>query len=1030
MKFTFKIQQYQTDAVDAVVNVFEGQPFKDGFSYVQDLGSRNELSFTAEGFANEPIAAGVDLLRNIRKIQHDSNIAESDELVHKLGRVQLDVEMETGTGKTYVYIKTMFELNKRYGWSKFIIVVPSIAIREGVYKSFETMQDHFMQQYGKKARFFIYSSKNLQLLDSFSSDSGLQVMIINSQAFARDMKEGAKNKTSLIIYTERDDFQSRKPIDVIAQNNPIIILDEPQKMGGDATQKGISRFNPLFTINYSATHKEKHNLVYVLDALDAYNKKLVKRIQVKGIEVKNLRGVNGYVYLDGIILSTGKPRASIEFERKTAGGEVKRVRQIFDVGDNLYPASGNMEQYKEGFVISDISAIAPTDAAGKVVFTSGLELHKCEVANDLSEKEIRRIQIRETIRSHLEKEKDLFHKGIKTLSLFFIDEVKKYKDYDQPDQKGEYQRIFEEEYNAVIHDPEYSDLFDPEYMAYLERWPASSVHNGYFSIDKKSHHMIDPATGRGSDTADGEDAVDAYELILKDKERLLSFGESTRFIFSHSALREGWDNPNVFQICTLRHTKSNVTKRQEVGRGMRLCVDQNGDRQDEETLGDEVQNINTLTVIANDSYEEFVKGLQSEISEVLYNRPEKASFQYFRGKTVVSDDGKKQVVTDDMADQIMFWLAMNQYIDQDGKIKDDYREDLKNGSIKPLPPALEPYSKSVNNLVQAIFDEKAFKNMITNANTPTVKENRLNDNFQNKEFQKLWKEINRKYAYTVKFDSNELVRKATERINQELSIPKLIYRTVTGTMNDNVTRDKLRQGDAFGKTRESTEQQTAAPVSSEVKYDVVGKVAEKTKLTRRTVVRILSGMLEAKVEMFRYNPERWLKDVSKYINNEKGTMVVESITYNQTDDTFDNSIFTADRSTREAIRTYKAKKNVQDYVYTDGMSEDSVEKKFAQRLDASDIVDVYAKLPKGFYIPTPVGNYSPDWAIVFHDGSVKHIYFIAETKGSMDSMELREIEKIKIKCAEKCFNENSNSQVRYHQVDSFDTLMDVMNSIK
>ena len=298
MKFTFKIQQYQTDAVDAVVNVFEGQPFQGGFSYVRDLGGSSELSLTAEGFANAPIAACVDLLRNIKKIQHDSNIAESDELVHKLGRVQLDVEMETGTGKTYVYIKTMFELNKRYGWSKFIIVVPSIAIREGVYKSFETMQDHFMQQYGKKARFFIYSSKNLQLLDSFSSDSGLQVMIINSQAFARDMKEGAKNKTSLIIYTERDDFQSRKPIDVIAQNNPIIILDEPQKMGGDATQKGISRFNPLFTINYSATHKEKHNLVYVLDALDAYNKKLVKRIQVKGIEVKNLRGVNGYVYLD------------------------------------------------------------------------------------------------------------------------------------------------------------------------------------------------------------------------------------------------------------------------------------------------------------------------------------------------------------------------------------------------------------------------------------------------------------------------------------------------------------------------------------------------------------------------------------------------------------------------------------------------------------------------------------------------------------------------------------------------------------
>ena len=943
-----------------------------------------------------------------------------------LGRCSLDIEMETGTGKTYVYIKTMFELNKRYGWSKFIVVVPSIAIREGVKKSFEITADHFMECYGKKARFFIYNSSNLNQLDSFSSNSGINVMIINTQAFAASMNEdknveGRKGDAAArIIYTKRDEFGSRRPIDVIAANRPILILDEPQKMGKEdsATQKALKKFNPLFTLNYSATHAKQHNLIYVLDALDAYNKRLVKKIEVKGFEVKNLRGTDKYLYLESIIISPkNPPRAKVEMEVSYQNG-TKREFHMLDVGDNLYYKSGEMEQYK-GFVVSEIDPIT-----GVVTFTNGDTIRKGDVTGDVSENDMRRVQIHETILSHFEKEQELFKLGIKTLSLFFIDEVAKYRQYDEDGNEllGEYGKIFEQEYLSVLN--EHRTLFDPAYTAYLDSTDVHDVHKGYFSIDKKGH-SVNSSVKRGSDMSDD---ISAYDLILKNKERLLSFEEPTRFIFSHSALREGWDNPNVFQICTLKHSDSTTQKRQEVGRGLRICVNQNGDRMDEHVLGSEVQQINKLTVIASDGYKDFVSSLQKEIKDNLYERPTKVTPEYFEGKRLkVGDD--IVTITGDQARTIYFYLVKNEYIDVDGKVTDKYRVDTENKALAPLPEehGLNKITDEVHALVQGIFDEHALDGMIDDGHATKILENKLNDNFYKKEFQKLWGYINHKYSYTVHFDSNELIKKAIAHIDDKLFVAQLQYTVIKGTQGEDWSADKVKSGDGFVAEKSHTYNLERGE-TSQVKYDLIGKIGAGTHLTRKTVTAILKGISPLKFTMYKNNPEEFISKVSRLINEEKATMIVDDITYKKTDGTYNSGIFTAEKN-KDFSKAYLAKKNVQDYVFDDGTAEKSIERKFAEDMDLDDKVVVYAKLPRGFQIPTPVGNYAPDWAIAFQKETVNHIYFIAETKGSMESMDLRPIEQAKISCAKKLFNEISTDDVVYDQVDSYQNLLSIMNAI-
>ena len=1029
MKFKFKIQQYQTDAVNAIADVFQGQPYQAQTRYTMDKGmvrQKAQISvFDAGmvasseddgvGFANARIElTPQQLLENIINIQTLANIRESQTLSHKFGAVDLDVEMETGTGKTYVYIKTMFELNKRYGFSKFIVVVPSIAIREGVRKSFEMTQDHFMDTYGKKARFFIYNSKRLNEIEQFSSTNAINVMIINIQAF------NARGADARRIYEELDEFQSRKPIDVIARNRPIIILDEPQKMGGEATQESLQRFNPLFSMNFSATHKTQHNLVYVLDALDAFNKKLVKKIQVKGFTVKNLRGTNGYLYLQDIILSPSKPpMARIEMEIQYKN-KVNRETRHFKAGDNLFQASNEMEQYRNGFVINEINPFNNT-----VSFINGNVLELGKATGEVSEMDMRRIQIRETIRSHFEKEEELFDRGIKVLSLFFIDEVAKYRQYDENGEEinGVYGDIFEQEYNKVAN--EYINLFDTPYVRYLKSTTAAKAHNGYFSIDKKGR-KVDSEVKRGSDISDD---VSAYDLILKDKERLLSFEEPTRFIFSHSALREGWDNPNVFQICTLKHSSSNVQRRQEVGRGLRLCVNSSGERMDSTIPNFDVHEMNVLTVVANDSYEEFVKGLQTEMKGNLYERPSRASKEFFAGKKIVVG-GEERIITPQQATAIYRYLLKNDYIDDSDKPNDTYKNAVVSGTLEPMPYELEPMAEVVHRLVQSVYDTDALGGMVENAHQSKVQDNRLNENFNKKEFQNLWNLINHKYAYTVEFDSEELIRNSIKAINENLYVTSLTYTVSTGEQKGHIDSDEIKNAMSFKSAKTRTETiRTAA--SDTIKYDLLGKIASETSLRRKTVAEILKSIRADKFACYKQNPEDFINKVSKLINEQKATIIVERVSYNQIDGTFDSAIFTESKATGEFKHAFKAAKHIRDYVFVDGFNKKaSVERRFAEDLDGADEVCVYAKLPKAFYIPTPVGNYSPDWAIAFKEGSVKHIYFVAETKGSLDSMDIRGIEQAKIDCAKKLFNKMSTSKVRYENVTNYGDLLDKMNGLK
>ena len=1025
MKLQFKIQQYQTDAVESTVDIFNGQPnqglldykMDQGKVYVIDNGKRIEqtdfvVNENDTGYKNGEIVLSEDeLLKNIHQIQTQNNIHLSNEVIKRLGACQLDIEMETGTGKTYVYIKTMFELNKRYGWTKFIVVVPSIAIREGVKKSFDITQDHFMELYGRKARYFVYNSDNLNQIDTYSQSADISVMIINTQAFNTSMKEGAKNKYARIIYDKRDEFGSRRPIDVIAANRPIIILDEPQKMGGAATQTALARFNPLFTLNYSATHRETHNPVYVLDALDAYNQKLVKKIEVVGFELRNLKGTESYIYFDSVVLSKNEPpMVRMEIDVQSKSGNIKRAYKNVGEGDDLYYLSGEMEQYR-GYMLTEIDPLR-----GKAIFGNGVTLNVKDIQGNITADHKARIQIRETIKAHFRKESALFKRGIKCLSLFFVDEVANYRQYDEDGNQllGRYGEIFEQEYMDELNNNQ--NMFDPDYMSYLGSISAHATHAGYFSIDKKGH-AINSALKRGSDQSDD---ISAYDLILKNKERLLSLDEPVRFIFSHSALREGWDNPNVFQICSLRQSNSVSQKRQEVGRGLRLCVDRHGVRQDNDALPEEVHKVNRLTVIASEGYATFVADLQHDIRQDLYDRPTKADVDFFTGKLVTCDDGAKYTITKNDAQEIYFHLRMNNYITKDGEVTETFRKACADETLLPLADELQPMSNSVMKLVQSIYDPSVLKGMIDDGSKTTTPDNKLNNNFMKKEFQELWRRINHKYAYTVSFDSEELIEKAVGAINKELEVTQLSYVVTRGEQKDNATLDDMKHGDMM-RQKESATEKLKTDIVSNVRYDLLGKISSATRLTRKTVATILSKIRPLKFGMYKANPEEFIRKVTRLIMEQKATIIVEHISYNRLEGKFDSDIFTQEKH-GTIDRAFEGKKSIVDYVFTDSEGE----REFVGKIDTAKEVAVYAKLPKGFHIPTPVGNYSPDRAIAFQEGEVKHIYFVAETKGSMSSMDLREIEKGKIACAEKLFAQISTSNVKYGKVDSFETLMDIV----
>ena len=1033
MKLQFKVQQYQTEAVDAVVEVFDGQPFADGVRYRIDPGEQTASPLVSipgidaqadAGLRNTEIAlTSPQLLANVHAVQRARGLELSkdlkDPVKNSAAPINLDIEMETGTGKTYVYTKTIMELHKRYGWSKYIVVVPSIAIREGVKKSFDITAEHFQQLYGTKPRTFVYNSSRLHELERFSSDSGVQVMIINIQAF------NATGKDARRIYEVLDDFQSRKPIDVIAANRPILIIDEPQKIEGDAKKpskslEALARFNALFAVRYSATHKIQRTKVHRLDAVDAYNQKLVKKIAVRGITVKHLAGSTAYLYVDGLEIGKGAdfPKARVELEVQTAQGIKRQVKRLSQ-GMNLHAISGGIEAYK-GLFVTDVDANRDI-----IELSNGHIIGAGEVTQAVTDDAKRRIQIREVIRAHLDKERELFADGVKALSLFFIDEVAKYRDYEREDTLGEYARWFEEEYERVLAD--YLGQLDLDeaaerYRQHVEAIPVRATHEGYFSIDKKTGRSVDPTVKKTGETAGQSDDVNAYDLILKDKERLLSFEEPVRFIWSHSALREGWDNPNVFVMGMLKKSDNTTTRRQEIGRGLRLSVDQHGERMDNPVT---VHDINELTVVTDESYTEFVTALQKEIVESLSARPRKASVDYFAGKQFKTADGSTRVLDKAIAKALYNHLIRSNYIDDDGLVTQEYKDARAAGTLAaPTAEALKPVIDFVWPLVDALYLD--LPKPIDGRKRKKIPFNEAN--FEKREFQELWRRINHRAVYQVEFDSVELIANCIRTLDKSLNVTVMQYVVEAGKQVVGLEVEQLEAGTGF-KLSETKVEQSAVSAGSNVKYDLLGEIAQNTQLTRRTCAAILTGIRPDTFAKFKQNPEQFITEAAKLINEQKATAIIEHLTYDPLEDRYDSSIFTENQTAQDLSEASgKLKKSVYEYVVTDSQ----VERDFVERLDVSDEVVVYTKLPRGFFIPTPVGDYNPDWAIAFRDDTtkIKHVYFVAETKGSMSTLQLKGVEEAKIECARKFFaslnGKAGNKAVRYDVVDSYDSLLQLV----
>ena len=1016
MKLRYKHQRFQTEAARAVTDSFKGQPYVDPAEFLHDVG-QGRINYGEHGFANAPLMIDrTQLTDNVRAVQLAQGLKPIEYFEGEGDDVTLTVEMETGTGKTYTYIKTMYELNKLYGWTKFIIVVPSVAIREGVLKSFQTMDDHFGDEYGKRMQYFVYNSKQLSKIDAFATDSGMHCMIINTQAFNSSFDDTANNAASRIIFDRRDEFGSRKPIDVIAKTRPIMIIDEPQSVLGankkNRTRQGLRLFSPLMLLLYSATHREGdiYNMVFRLDAIDAYNRKLVKKIEVKGISQVGSTATNGFLCLEEIVIGKGNPQARISFDIKTASG-TKQVTRLVGEGYDLFEQSGGLAEYRDRCIVKRIDG-----RAGTVELLNGTVLYEGTMVGNVHEDAIRREQIRETIRSHFERERMLFPKGIKVLSLFFIDKVENYRVYGSGNSfsPGRFAEMFEQEYINVLN--ENKDVFSPEYMQYLQSHLVSAVHAGYFSQDKK---------GKMTDTKEStekgrEEALRAYDLIMKNKERLLSFDEPVRFIFSHSALKEGWDNPNVFQICTLKDSDNVTKKRQEVGRGMRLCVNKNGERQDQDVLGEHVFDTNILTVIASESYDNFAKQLQKEIAEAVAYRPTVVTVALFEGKTFADAEGNTIKVSTEMARKINNRLVKKDYIDDDGMLTPKYHDDKRNGTLD-FGEDLASVSSAIAKVLDGVFDPKAA--------TPTNGRKRRTanfdaDKFARSRFKELWEQINVRSVYTVDFSSDELITKCIEQIDLHLNVTEIHIQITEGGMEKIRDREALETGSAMtqGKTIRKTAHEA---VSRSVKYDLIGDLVRETGLTRRTIIKILQGIKASKFMLFRVNPEEFIIKVASIINDCKAIAVIKKITYSPTKQTFDTDLFTVDE-VRGVVGedAMESEKSLYDLVVVDSKG---TEMDFAKELESDADVEVYTKLPRSFYINTPLGHYNPDWAVVFREGSVKHVYFIAETKGSMREVDLREAEKSKIECARRHFASLSNSSVKYDVVKSYKDLYDIVN---
>lgn len=1011
LELKFDRLPYQWDATTAVCAVFEGQP-------KQETVRRDDLGIPV--FTNVPLTLGEEtLLANLRARQAQLGLEQSKRLWRGAKEdwpVNLDVEMETGTGKTYVYTQTAFELHKRYGWGKFVIVVPTVAIREGVKASLGATAGHFFEKYGVQARVAVYDSKQPGRLSDFANSPGLNILVINIQAF------NARGEANRRIRLRQDDAESNSPMELLAACHPILILDEPQKMEGKATTEALKEFEPLFVLRYSATHKTRHDLVYRLDALDAYNQKLVKKIEVTGLRVRNQSGQFGYLYLAGVEPQReGVPKARLEFDQSLAGGNFKRVTRLVERKDDLFKLSKERAEYAQGYVVQEV---VKDEEGGWIRFANGLTLYAGDVVGDVAADTLREIQVREAVWAHLLKEASNLAKGIKTLSLLFIDHVADYRVYGQTDDRGPlaqlFERVYREEVDRVLHDLAWSEA----HKAYLRGIRAEETHAGYFSQDKKSKRDVDRSE-KEVEKSGGED----YDLILRDKESLLSLKDTerarVRFIFSHSALREGWDNPNVFVICLFKHTDNVVSRRQEVGRGLRLCVTQGGTRW---ATGD-THDVNRLTVVTDEACTDFVKNLQKEFAEAIKGRSWAIKPDFLKGRELTTPNGLTMTIDGTQSKKVHNWLFNNDYLDKEEALNEAFRKDRAAGTLaEGFPRELEP----VREEVLAILDTLAAGREVKIANARARKKMEVNQaNLHKPGFQELWQKMRRKTVYKVSIDTPRLIESCIAALNSTETGPKVPQpKVVIERMwqKDALTSTAVRSGEAFGEKR--TESEDVALGGGKVAYDLVGELADprRTGLTRRTIVAILRGMEPAVRNLYAVNPEVFIAEVARIINDERTHQVLESIAYCITDKTYRDEFFMEEAPFLPTERCDEEER-LYHHLYPWLDSDSKVEKKFAKDADGAEEVEAFVKLPSEYTIPLPNGEtYNPDWAVAFKKGSVRHVCILAETKGSSDGWELPDKAKLRKTCAEAWVRALApDDSVRYHLVANYEELQDCVN---
>lgn len=958
MKLKFNSElAYQRQAIDSVVDIFKGQTVKQS-NFTVSFGEDAGMIQTEKGIGNFLELTEEEILKNVQEIQIRNGLPRSE----RLDGMNFTVEMETGTGKTYVYLRTIYELNRKYGFTKFVIVVPSVAIREGVYKSLQITEEHFRELYDNQPlEYFIYDSNKLDRVRSFATATAIQVMIINIDAFRKSFVDPEKEDKANIIHRPNDRLNGYKPIEFIQETNPIVIIDEPQSV--DTTPKSkeaISALNPLCTIRYSATHADKYNMVYRLDAVDAYNQKLVKKIEVLSLRSEESFNVP-YVKL----VEVKERKAKIEIDAEVRG-KVKRTVKTVKYGDDLYDISGERELYRN-YIVEQIDWTEGNES----IEINGHVLRIGDAIGDIDDDTIKRFQIRLTIEEHLNKELRLRHKGIKVLSLFFIDKVANYRVYDADGnpQKGKYALMFEEEYKKLIQKPKYRSLLnDVDIDTHVEK-----VHNGYFAQDKK---------GKFKDTkGDSEADSDIYSLIMKDKERLLSFNEPLRFIFSHSALREGWDNPNVFQICTLKDSSGTyISRRQEIGRGLRLAVNQNGERVQNE-------NINILTVIANEVYEEFVSGLQSEIEKETGITFGKIEDHVFAKLAFIDGETEEQVSLGyDLSKKLHQELKEKRYIDENNKATSMLKEALENYSID-ISEEFKPWENAILNELKRLTEKLPIKD---GTKKKIVKLNKAV--YHSEDFLELWEKIKYKTVYTINFDSDELIQNAIREIQKMKKIdkPRLISRKDVISSMDRLT------GLETATLREGVEDYV---MEEHVLPDVITELQNRTNLTRKTIVKILLSC--KRLDDFKNNPQKFIEEVSRIILRQMKLVLRDGVKYHK----LDNDYYAVELFKNEELQAYlndnaiKSSKSPFEYVIYDS----DVEESFAKRFESDESVKVYVKLPSWFQIETPIGNYNPDWAAVINKDGEEKLYFVIETKGTDIEEFLRTPEIAKIEFARKHF---------------------------